>query len=92
MRDITRISRDLHPDSLREQAWSLSTLLRLDLGVYVEGAELSSVFHHTSSWAAGTTSNHKNALQRPSRTGRGRPDLVEPGLEHELVQFCLARQ
>jgi hypothetical protein len=42
---ITRISQDLRPDSLRGQIWSLSTLLRLDLVIYVGNAELSSPFH-----------------------------------------------
>jgi hypothetical protein len=40
MRLITRISRDLHPDSLRDQVWTLSPLFRLDLGVHVGDAEL----------------------------------------------------
>jgi hypothetical protein len=36
-------------------------------------------------------SNHKNALQHPSRTGAG-TQLVESGLEHELIQFCMDQQ
>jgi hypothetical protein len=92
MRCITRISRNLHPNSLREHVWSLSTLLRLDLGVYVGDAELGSVFHHTGSWTADMISNYKKALRHPSRTGPVRPNLVELGLEHELIQFCLARE
>jgi hypothetical protein len=87
MRRIPWISGELHPDSLREQIWSLSTSLRLDLGVYVGDAELSSVFHHTGSWAAGMISNYQNALQYPSGTGPGRPNLGDPTLEHELIQF-----
>jgi hypothetical protein len=37
-------------------------------------------------------SNYKNALQHLSRTGSGSSNLVEPGLEHELIQFCLTQQ
>jgi hypothetical protein len=92
IRHIAPISRNLRSDRLSEQVWFLLTLLRLDLGVYVRDAELSSVFHHTGSWAAGMTSDYKNALQHLSRTGPGRPNLVEPGLEHEFIQFCLPRQ
>jgi hypothetical protein len=47
MRRIARISRDLHPDTLGEKVWPLSTLLRLNLGVSVGDTELSSVFHYT---------------------------------------------
>jgi hypothetical protein len=92
MKRILLISRDLNPDSLREQVWSLSTLLLLDLGIYVGDAELSSVFHHTRSSTAGMISNYKNALQHLSYTGPERPNLHEPSLEHELIQFCLVQQ
>jgi hypothetical protein len=67
-------------------------LLRLDLGVYVGDTELSSVFHHAGSWAVGMISNYKNAIQYSSRTGTGGPNLVEAGLEHELIQFCMAQK
>jgi hypothetical protein len=34
-------------------------------------------------------SNDKNTLLHPSRTGPGSPNLVELGLEYELIRFCL---
>jgi hypothetical protein len=37
-------------------------------------------------------SDDKNTLQDSSRTGPGRPNLIEPGLRYELTQFWLARQ
>jgi hypothetical protein len=92
MPSILRSASDPYADSLRKEVWALSSLLHLDIGVYVADAELSSVFRHTGSSAAGMIENYKPALRCPSRIGLRRPNLVEPGLEHELVQFCLAQQ
>jgi hypothetical protein len=54
--------------------------------------ELSSLFNHNGTWATGMIHNSNTALWHSSRIGSRRPNLVNPGLEHELVQFCLNRQ
>jgi hypothetical protein len=89
MRCVPRIARDLNPNSLRESIWVLSTLLRFGFGVYIADAELSTIFHHTGSWATNMTTNSKSFLLHPSRAdqkyqfGRARPktgtDSVLPG-------------
>jgi hypothetical protein len=66
--------------------------VRLDFGACAGDATLSSIVHRTGLWSAVMISNSKNAFQYPSRTGPGRPDLIEPDVEHEPIQLCLAQQ
>jgi hypothetical protein len=92
MRCISRIASDLHTGSLREQIWDFSTLLRLDIGIYVAGSELSSIFDPIDSWATGMIANDNIALLGPSRVGPGIPNSVDPGLGYEPIHLWLGRQ
>jgi hypothetical protein len=72
-RCVSRILRDLGPDSLLKQGWALSTLLHFNLAVSIADTELCAVFHHTGSWTTSMIAGHKSSLFNPTCTDQEDP-------------------
>jgi hypothetical protein len=73
IRSMTRISRDLYPDSLPEQFGPFRLYYIWILAFIPETQSSVRFFTNTGSWIAGMTSNDKSPLPHPSALGLGDP-------------------